>query len=588
MKKTILLLSVLLIAFSLIATDRDPMALSNYGPSLAYFWAAPNQYGDVEQGVQYTAPADCTLSSWELYLYSIVGTPPSIVVHVYDDNAGEPGTELGSVTVPTANLVTYTTGWSTIDLTSLNLAFTAGDVFYITYTVTLGSYGIAEVQWLSDDGTYAATSTTFQGNGTSWLSMGAGWGTNYEMYATANVETSGVVGPILSLNYDSYNFGQTAIGGYKYDTVTITNAGGGSLVVQDVALTGNADFSVYDPNADSYPLTLGSSENTLFYIEYTPSATGAVTGNIAITINDREVHNIPLSGEGYIHNSWADAGAIYAQSPAGNQGDNPWSMSTSDLAPGYLHAESFEGLTANIASMDFWGINWYHDGSGWVPVDTEDPMTFEIKFYDFDDATGRPGTVIETHTPTITRETVADSLFSNGPVYKYHFELPAELAMTDGWVSIEGTSVGTPDDAWFMWSTSPIGDGFNANWDDTNTEWDWDDNDLAFALYPSTAIDPPQNVSLVMNGIYPEIFWTDVPGLVQNIYRAEELGARYTVVGTVSDGAGSFLDTSATARNYFYFVTNNTALTRRQQMSIDAKFRRLDIRPMSKDAKISK
>ncbi|MBN2829419.1 MAG: hypothetical protein JXR56_03745 [Candidatus Cloacimonetes bacterium] len=562
MKKIILLLSVLLIAFSAFAVDRDPLTLSNHGPSLTYFWHAPDQYGDVNQGVAYTAPTDCTLTSWDILFYSTVGTPPSIVVHVYDDNAGVPGTELGSVTVPWASLTMSTSVWNTIDLTGLALSFSAGETFYITYTVTLGSYGIAEVTWLSDDGTYATTNRTYQYDGSTWMTMATGWGGAYEMFAEANIETTGTVGPIFSTNYTSYDYGMTAIGGAKYDMFTISNIGGGDVVVQSVILSGSTDYWVYDPNEGTYPITLGSSEVMQYYVFYEPTDLGDDIGNVAITIDDREVHDIPLSGSGYIHNSWADAGTIFDQSPAGNQGDNPWTMMTSDLDPGYLHAENFFDLAQDIGSIDFWGINWFHDGTAWQQVDTEDPMTFEIIFYD-NDVDGLPGNALYTYAPTIARTTVVDTLFSSGPVYKYHYELQTPITLADGWISIQGTSVGTPDDAWFMWSTSPLGDTSNANF---NTAWDWDDMDAALAIYPPATADIPENVAITMSGDSPLISWTDVPGMNNRIYRADTPNGAYNIVGIVTNGSGSFIDASATGNTYFYYVTATNEAVRNQMM----------------------
>jgi hypothetical protein len=579
MKKTILLLSVLLIVLSAFAIDRDPLTLSYYGPSLAYFWHAPDQYGDVNQGVSYTAPTDCTLTSWDILFYSTVGTPPSIVVHVYDDNAGEPGTELGSVTVPTSSLTMSTSVWNNIDLSGLALSFTAGETFYITYSVTLGSYGIAEITWLSDNGTFATTNHTYQFDGTSWMTMATGWGTAYEMYAKANIETTGTVGPIFSTNYTSYDYGMTAIGGAKYDLYTISNIGGGDLVVQSIVLTGSTDYSIYDPNTGTYPVTLGSSATMQYYVFYEPSDVGTDAGNIAITINDREVHDITLSGSGYIHNSWADAGAIFDQSPAGSQGDNPWTMMTSDADPVYLHAENFFGLTQDIGSIDFWGINWFHNGTSWQQVDTEDPMTFEIIFYD-NDVNGLPGTALYTYNPTINRSTVVDSLFSSGPVYKYHYELQTPIALTDGWVSIQGTSIGTPDNAWFMWSTSPLGDTSNSVYD---TSWSWDDMDLAFAIYPPATADIPENVSISMNNDYPVVTWTVVPGMNNKIYRSDSLNGVYNLVGIVTDNTGSFLDTSVIDNSYFYYVTATNETVRQQMLTPRRALRPVNIRSISKD-----
>jgi len=231
-------------------------------------------------------------------------------------------------------------------------------------------------------------------------------------------------------------------------------------------------------------------------------------------------------------------------------------MNTSDLAPDYLHAENFSGLTQEIAAIDFWGINWYHNGSSWVQVATEDPMTFDIEFWTSDE-NGLPSVAQHIYTPTITRETVVDSLFSSGPVYKYHYELPEPISMSEGWVSIQGTSVGDPTDAWFLWSTSPIGDCFNANY---TSAWAWDDADQALAMYAPEGIDAPENVMIEMVGGNPHLTWSAQPGCSYVVYRSDAANGVFNVIGTTSNT--EYTDTTVTGNNYFYYVTCETTRNR--------------------------
>ncbi len=107
-------------------------------------------------------------------------------------------------------------------------------------------------------------------------------------------------------------------------------------------------------------------------IAYGPDAVGVNSANLTITDDTgRAIHEVPITGEGYEHNSWASLGSAFDQPPMGEQGDYSWSMSTSDAAPDYLLAENFWGITEPIRALEFWGINWYHDGSSWQQSDVK-------------------------------------------------------------------------------------------------------------------------------------------------------------------------------------------------------------------------
>ena len=553
MKRIAWVLLFLLVISALFAQNRDTLTLSYYN-SVNYYWDIPGANNFTEIGVRYTAPAACTLTSWDLMIYQTVGSPTGIVVHVYEDNGGDLGAELGSVTVPIADIVFYST-WNIIDFTSQNIAFDAGETFFITYTIPNGASGVTEVDPLTDNGASATDNTYLMYNG-AWYSFGTLYGTSYEMVAECTIETTGTVGPILQLSPSACDFGQTAIGGGKFQVFTLSNVGGGSLGVQDITFAGSEDMYEYVASGVTFPAYLLSGESLSFIVDYYPSDVGDDSGVVTVTIDDRETHTVNIAGSGYVHNSWAQPGAIFDQSPTGNQGDNTWSMSTSDLAPAYLHAENFNGLTEDIASIDFWGINWYHDGSGWVQIATEDPMTFDIEFWT-SDANGLPSVAQHVYTPTITRETVVDSLFSSGPVYKYHYELPEPITMAEGWVSIQGTSVGVPDDAWFLWSTSPIGDCFNAQF---SASWAWTEDDLAFALYPPEGVNAPENVKIEMIGDNPRLSWTAQPGCSYIVYRSDTVDGVFNIIGTTTNT--EFTDTTVTTDRCYYYVTSETAPAR--------------------------
>lgn len=558
MKKSLVLFIILLVFVAMLsANDRASATLSYHGAA-AYYWDVPGS-GLQEVGVRFTPADDCTLTSADFTFYSSVGSPTGITVHVYDSVSDLPGTELGSINVPIANVSFYPTV-TTVDLSSLGLSFTAAQDFFISYTVDGGSYQNTEVTILSDDGSTASNRSVYNDAGT--------WGaTGYDFFIEATIEYAQEPAPLLSIQPDSIGFGRTAIGGSKVETVTLSNIGGGQVIINSVSIFGNSQFSLSDGN--TYPDTLTNGESITFNTIYSPDAVSA--NSATITVNEtsvpasRTAHQIPVTGEGYNHNSWAAGTPVYDQSPMGNQGDYSWSMGTSDAAPGYLRADNFWGLTSPITSVEFWGINWYYD-AGWQQSDAEDPMTFDIKFYNNATSGYGPGALVDSFSVTLNRTLVDSVTFSSGNVYQYDASLSHAVSLNEGWMSIQGTSVASPQDVWFLWSQSPIGDYGTTLSTDAGATWGVDNPDLSFALY-SEVILPPSDVAVSVSAGNAIISWTSEAGKNYHIYSdTDPYGSFGTLLGSVTDGSGSYSDPVSSSIKKFYKVTAYTS-ARHQETS---------------------
>ena len=546
-------------------TESSPTieATLSYYPDITYYITVPDGNGISKFGVYYTPAGECDLTKIKAYFYGTAGIPTSCDLRIYDaldDGTGVeyPNNLLHTENVPIASIVA---GWSEPEFTlATPIHFNAGENFFIIYEI-VGTDPTDVVNILRSEGATGGTEGShsiceFAGNWRYHLDL---WGSPFEMAMDATVEYAGVIPPNFTIDPAAVNFGQTAIGGWKTQTVTLQNAGGGQVVVSGVSMVGNTQIQLYDSN--TYPDTLFSNESINIIVAYGPDALvgNSATITVSETSSARTDHFIDITGEGYIHNSWASDSPVFDQSPAGNQGDNGWSMSTSDAAPDYLHAENFWSLTEPIEAVEFWGINWYHDGTQWVQSDVEDPMDFEIKFYTDHASEYSPDIEVASFPLTLSRTTVDTVTFSSGPVYRYWANLPTPVVLTDGWVSIQGTSVSTPDDPWFMWSTSPIGDLGNVSW---NTSWGFDDVDLAFALYGTLL--PPVDIMVEISGSNAIISWTSEAGKAYNVYSdTDPYGAFATLEGTVDDGSGTFPDALDIGDvKKFYQVKSSLPLTR--------------------------
>ncbi|UCG15166.1 MAG: hypothetical protein JSV19_07690, partial [Phycisphaerales bacterium] len=155
--------------------------------------------------------------------------------------------------------------------------------------------------------------------------------------------------------------------------------------------------------------------------------------------------------------------AIFGQDP--HLPTESWSFATSDAGStqDYLVYDNFTGLTSQICDIHFWGLDLMFTGTSWVEC-TEDPATFEVKFYT--DAGGVPGTEVCSY--TISASPVPTGLIYAGAyeMAEYSADLLPCCTLSDGWVSVQGTG-GDPA-CWLLWASSGNGlDGHSYQWDGT-------------------------------------------------------------------------------------------------------------------------
>lgn len=159
---------------------------------------------------------------------------------------------------------------------------------------------------------------------------------------------------------------------------------------------------------------------------------------------------------------------------------------------GYLVYDNFFGVTDIINGVEFLAFNME-----WVPpffvCDNEDPMDFDIKLYE-DDAC-LPGAEVASFSASIHRiETglaYTTSMGETCPLYLYRYYFPDPVELEDGWISIQGTSISSPD-CYFMWFASSDGDNLLYQWDGNNMVDK--PHDVSFALLGGWVPQPPSNL----------------------------------------------------------------------------------------------
>lgn len=188
--------------------------------------------------------------------------------------------------------------------------------------------------------------------------------------------------------------------------------------------------------------------------------------------------------------------SLFSQPPYGP--NDPWTAGTSDIALGWLRHEDFWDVDDPICDIHFWGLNLFWTGTGWEDCTTEDPMQFEIIFYQ--DAGGLPGAIVCQYIIWISRVNTS-LLYAGYPLYYYSTDLDPCCLLSNGWVSIQGVSIGTPNDCSFLWMASPCGN-CQSRYDGT-----WADYDLSLCLTGEVEEEEYDLGDFHSPGMYPSLGW---------------------------------------------------------------------------------
>lgn len=185
----------------------------------------------------------------------------------------------------------------------------------------------------------------------------------------------------------------------------------------------------------------------------------------------------------YVYSTSAERGAITdcpAESLGAQPYSNPATASTSEASEGYAVATEFNTVGGSIETVHLWVASLYNDGSAWNNCTGEDPMTMDVHFIENDG--GALGDTLHSFTDQTGTMTAANvDLFDNPdyPVFLMTIELPSGVDMVNGFLLVQGTSVGEPNNCWLMWIDS--GDATAAAYQ-YDVGWTATDNGFTYCL----------------------------------------------------------------------------------------------------------
>ncbi len=218
----------------------------------------------------------------------------SVTFKVWDDNAGEPGTELASETVAIADM----TNQAMNDLEFASPVSISAGTFYIGYEVAYNSpmdtTCIAQTQ--------TSANNTFliefdDGSGAAWTDMptltsGSIDGSNLAIGARVNITYSD---PVAVVNPTSWAAGSIEIStSTTSGDFTLTNDGVGTLTVASATDLSGTPFSTDFVAGD---VSLGESESYTFNFDFEPTTVGDYSETFTIETNGGTVV-VDLSGAG--------------------------------------------------------------------------------------------------------------------------------------------------------------------------------------------------------------------------------------------------------------------------------------------------
>lgn len=139
--------------------------------------------------------------------------------------------------------------------------------------------------------------------------------------------------------------------------------------------------------------------------------------------------------------------------------DSAWTFGVSDIQGGLERFESFNLATGSgFDAITFWGIQT--QAATFDSCD-EEPMTFIIKVFTDSSSVGPDFSTGPTCSLNVAlTRTRANLIYTSGalvlPAYQWTYTFPPCQCcqLTNGWISIQSTSVGAPDNCRFLWGSS--------------------------------------------------------------------------------------------------------------------------------------
>ena len=193
----------------------------------------------------------------------------------------------GSVTVGSKQALTETvtnTGGTSVTISQVSISGAAFSLSGITAPVTLtaGQTATFTVTFMPTSATNASGSVSVVSNATNPT-------------LTIPLAGTGLALGALGSSPSSLSFGNVIVGSNKSLSETVTNTGGSSVTISQVAVSGAG----FDFSGITTPVTLTAGQSATFTVTFTPTSAANATGSIVVTSTaSNPTLTIPLTGAG--------------------------------------------------------------------------------------------------------------------------------------------------------------------------------------------------------------------------------------------------------------------------------------------------
>ncbi|MDD3235761.1 MAG: choice-of-anchor D domain-containing protein, partial [Candidatus Cloacimonetes bacterium] len=171
--------------------------------------------------------------------------------------------------------------------------------------------------------------------------------------------------PLFMVNPATKDFGTVLINTTNHQSFSVVNAGGGSLTINSVTISGSPMYSLQ--NVPTLPVSLNTGQTMVFTGRYSPTAEGTTTATITITDNLARSYEIKVNPAASRENRGSESRVAHTVALSGNCIDT-----TINALP---YAQAFDAVTAPALPPDWSSIYQSTETTGYVKTVTTTPQS---------------------------------------------------------------------------------------------------------------------------------------------------------------------------------------------------------------------
>ncbi|MDD3236209.1 MAG: choice-of-anchor D domain-containing protein, partial [Candidatus Cloacimonetes bacterium] len=212
--------------------------------------------------------------------------------------------------------------------------------------------------------------------------------------------------PVFMVTPATKDFGTVLINTTNNQSFSVVNAGGGSLTINSVTISGSPMYSLQ--NVPTLPVSLNTGQTMLFTARYSPTAAGTHAATITITDNLARSYEIKVNPAASRENRGSESRVAHTVALSGNCIDT-----TINALP---YAQAFDAVTAPALPPDWSSIYQASVTTGYVKTVTTTPQSAPncVTIYNSSDAAAIAMLIAPPLNATMATNTVRVKFYGKG------------------------------------------------------------------------------------------------------------------------------------------------------------------------------